>query len=184
MFSYDPRSNEIITVKSRAMCKEYLPDGTENPLPYGPHRRLSKAELEKIHIYNNSLEEPGKKYPEDFYVLWGAVQGAIEAQFFELLTLFSDYFTATPREELELLFKDIAMYMDISREIDARNALLVPSEAWPEERQEAYRARMSYLFAKQRVDGLRREYDSAKEYLGAMRQYIIEKYPGCLDDEF
>lgn len=178
---YDPRSEEILKLKARALCGEYLPKEAD---PWGNYRdftRLPKSALEKVHSVNagNHVD-----MTEEEDALWGDLQDAIDAQFFDLLTAFPEYFTGDPDNEFLTLGKGLTTRTGVAEKVEQQRVLATPSEAWPKERQDAYRARMAYLFAKRRIDGLKREIEWSERYLSTMKAYILEIYPDCLGEDF
>lgn len=179
---YDPRSEEILKLKARALCGEYLPDKAEHWGDETDFTRIPKSALEKAHSINTDLKIVTDEEDQDLSL---DIQEAIDAQFYDLLTVFSEYFTGDPFEEIKAVCQSFPMIAsEIGRPIKAERELREPSEAWPKERQDAYRARMAYLFAKRRIDGLKREIEWSERYLSAMKAYILGMYPDCLGEDF
>lgn len=178
---YDPRSEEILKLKARALCGEYLPEEPADRICKDDFTRLPKSALEKAHSVNmgNRVD-----MTEEEDALWGELQDAIDAQFFDLLTAFPEYFTGDPDDEFLNLSKGLTTRTGVAEKVEEQRALAMPSEEWPKERQDAYRARMAYLFAKRRIDGLKREIEWSEKYLSAMKAYILGMYPDCLGEDF
>lgn len=178
---YDPRSEEVLKLKARALCGEYLPEKAEYLDNEANFTRIPKSALEKAHSFNagNRVD-----MTEEEDALWDVLQETIEAQFFDLLTAFPEYFTGEPDLEFTTLCKRNMTRTEVAEKVEQQRVLATPSEAWTKERQDAYRARMAYLFAKRRLDGLKREIEWSERYLSAMRSYILGLYPDCLDEDF
>ena len=171
----------IALTKARAMCGEYLPEADASGA-LREETRLSKKDLQKIRDDFTVMQEvPLTKEQEE---LQDAIAQVVRGTLYDLITTFSEYFTDDFENELKRIVRACEMFKVVKEDVKARNAIAAPSADWPQERQDAYRARMAYLFAKRRIEGMKKDVSLAERYLGLMASYICEKYGDCLGSDF
>lgn len=176
---FDPRSEEILRLKARALCGGYLGGKLDGSDP--DFQRIPQTDFDYVHMSNVGSEVALSEEQEK---LKNALREVVKAEFFDLFTVFSNYFLSDPEEEFKLLLNPTETWKEIADEMEALDKLATPSEAWPRERQDAYRARMQYLFAKRRYEGLKREVEISELYLKSLKSRIESEYPGCLGEDF